>query len=197
MIQYKLENILLALQKLDYKIYEKPYMLNIVGIRSTEEANKFDDTMCVFWKDDAGVWNFRQYPCTTDTGTYYLLKPMSSLGSAMLKEGQYINAYSLGKHKKKYPALVQSKQVCAYRSIDRKALYVFREESIKCGLYGMNIHKAGINSENVNNWSAGCQVFKKTADFDEFIALCKKQDKLYGNNAFTYTLLDTRTNSYA
>ena len=43
----------------------------------------------------------------------------------------------------------------------------------------------------MNNWSAGCQVFKKSSDFDEFMKLVDKQKKLYGNN-FTYTLIDTR-----
>ena len=57
-------------------------------------------------------------------------------------------------------------------------------------MYGINIHKAGKDSSDVNTWSAGCQVFKKTADFDEFIGLVKKQEAKYGNK-FTYTLIDT------
>ncbi len=36
---------------------------------------------------------------------------MSSLGTAMLKEGQYIDAYKQGLHKGQYTALVQDKPV--------------------------------------------------------------------------------------
>ena len=58
-------------------------------------------------------------------------------------------------------------------------------------MYGINIHKAGLNSEVVNNWSAGCQVFKKSADYNEFMALTDKHREKNGNK-FTYTLLDER-----
>ena len=94
MKEYKLPNLLNALKEKEYKVFTKPYELNIVGVRSTEEPNKFDDTMCVFWKDDTNKWILKQYPCTTDIGTYYLKNPMNKkLGSAMLKEGQYIDSY--------------------------------------------------------------------------------------------------------
>jgi hypothetical protein len=56
--------------------------------------------------------------------------------------------------------------------------------------YGVNIHRAGVNSENIENWSAGCQVFKKEADIKDFLNLCDVQKGLYGNK-FTYTLITT------
>ena len=91
MIEYELKNVISALEQLDYKIFTKPYMLNIVGIRSTEQPNKFDDTMFVFWKNDSNVWNYSQYPVTTDTGTFWLKSPFDKkLGAGMMKAGQYI-----------------------------------------------------------------------------------------------------------
>ena len=54
------------------------------------------------------------------------------------------------------------------------------------GYFGINIHKAGLNSVNVDKWSAGCQVFKSAVDFDEFIRLCKMQTW----DTFTYTLIE-------
>jgi hypothetical protein len=56
----------------------------------------------------------------------------------------------------------------------------------------MNIHKAGKLSDFVDKSSAGCQVFKNTTDFNEFMDLVKKQDRKYPNSLFDYTLLDTR-----
>jgi hypothetical protein len=190
MIQYNVKQLLATLKSKDYKVLTRPYELNIVGIRSTEEPNKFDDAICVFYKDDKGAWVYNQFPVTTDAGTYYLLNPINNLGTAMLKEGQYLDTWKIGMHRGKYTALVQSKPVTCYRDYDRNAVFDFGQKT-STGLYGINIHKAGANSSEVNNWSAGCQVFQKTADFDKFIAMCQKQKSLYGN-AFTYTLFDQR-----
>ena len=175
----------------NYAINEKPYELNIVGVRNAQsEPNKFDDSIFVFYKDDKNNWVEKQYPATTDTGMFYLLNPMSKLGAAMLKEGQYLNAYKQGLHKGQYLALVQDKPVTTYRDYDRDAIFdVFTKETT--GMYGINIHKAGANSQDVNNWSAGCQVFQKSADFDEFMDMTTKHRNLY-SNSFTYTLIDER-----
>jgi hypothetical protein len=175
----------------NYAINEKPYQLNIVGVRNAQsQPNKFDDSIFVFYKDDKNNWVDKEYPATTDTGTFYLLNPMSNLGAAMLKEGQYLNAYKQGLHKGQYLALVQDKPVTTYRDYDRDAIFdVFTKETT--GMYGINIHKAGANSQDVNNWSAGCQVFQKSADFDEFMDMTTKHRNLY-SNSFTYTLIDER-----
>ena len=188
MVKYTINQLLDTLKEKNYKVFTKPYMLNIVGVRTTEQPNKFDDTMNVFWKDDNNKWVLKQYPCTTDPGTYYLLKPMNKLGTAMLKEGQYIDSYKRGLHKGKYTALRQAKNVVVYRDNDRTAIFDFNSRQTT-GMYGINIHKAGKDSNDVNTWSAGCQVFKKSADFDEFMGLVKKQEEKYGNK-FTYTLID-------
>jgi len=189
MVTFK--NILRYMRSKNYAINEKPYQLNIVGVRNAQsQPNKFDDSIFVFYKDDKNNWVDKEYPATTDTGTFYLLNPMSNLGAAMLKEGQYLNAYKQGLHKGQYLALVQDKPVTTYRDYDRDAIFdVFTKETT--GMYGINIHKAGANSQDVNNWSAGCQVFQKSADFDEFMDMTTKHRNLY-SNSFTYTLIDER-----
>ena len=58
------------------------------------------------------------------------------------------------------------------------------------GMFGINIHKAGQDSTWVENWSEGCQVFKRVKDFDEFMKICKKAAKIHGNH-FTYTLIES------
>jgi hypothetical protein len=186
-----LRNIIKALKDKDYVIYDQPFQLNIVGVRNAQsQPNKFDDQLYVFYKDENWNWVLKEYPITTDTGTYWLLNPMSSLGTAMLKEGQYIDAYKQGLHKGQYTALVQNKPVTTYRDYDRNAVFDFGQKETT-GNYGINIHKAGADSQDVNKWSAGCQVFQKSDDFQEFMQLTDKHKERYGNK-FTYTLLDER-----
>ena len=186
-----LRNIINALKDKGYVVYDQPYQLNIVGVRNAEsQPNKFDDQLYVFYKDETSKWELKEFPITTDTGTYWLENPMSSLGSAMLKEGQYIDAYKQGLHRGQYTALTQQKPVTTYRDYDRNAVFDFGQKETT-GLYGINIHKAGADSQDVNKWSAGCQVFQKSEDFQEFMQLTDKHKANYGNN-FTYTLLDER-----
>ena len=187
----KFKNILRYMRGKNYVIYDKPYQLNIVGVRNAQsQPNKFDDSIFVFYKDDKNDWVEKEYPATTDTGMFYLLNPMSNLGAAMLKEGQYVDSYKQGLHKETYLALVQDKPVTTYRDYDRDAVFdIFTKETT--GTYGINIHKAGANSQDVDNWSAGCQVFQKSADFDDFMDKTTKHRNSYGNS-FTYTLVDER-----
>ena len=184
--------LIATLRSKGYVIYERPDQLNIVGVRNpTTTPNKFDDKIYAFWKNDKGDWEGKYFTATTDPGTYYLKNPLSKLGTAILKEGQYIDSYSLGKHKGQYEALVQSKPVDVLRDYDRNAILDFNNGREEKGLFGINIHKAGEDSQDVNTWSAGCQVFQKSADFNSFISLARKHRDLYGNK-FTYTLIDER-----
>ena len=58
------------------------------------------------------------------------------------------------------------------------------------GYFGINIHRSNPHTEStiVEKWSAGCQVFKKIDDYNEFLEICGRARKEWGN-AFTYTLL--------
>jgi hypothetical protein len=67
---------------------------------------------------------------------------------------------------------------------------VFEEVVVDEGMFGINIHKAGQDSTWVENWSEGCQVFKRVKDFDVFMSICRKAAKIHGNR-FSYTLLES------
>tara|TARA_R110000744_G_scaffold232318_5_gene350407 strand:+ start:884 stop:1603 length:720 start_codon:yes stop_codon:yes gene_type:complete len=177
-----------------YKIYEKPFQLNIVGVRAnTTVPDKFDDIIYVFYKDDKGKWLGKAYPATTDTGTYWLKNPMNSKGSALLKEGQYIDTWIRRLHNSKYLALGQEKPVTVFRDYNRDAVLDFYNGKEQTGLFGINIHRANSvgTTKTIGRNSAGCQVFQNADDFAEFLAMTKKQSDLYGNK-FTYTLIDER-----
>jgi hypothetical protein len=109
-------------------------------------------------------------------------------GVARLVEGQYRGSHMLGLHQGKYEALRQKSPVKVFRD-DNKDM-VYDEKKITEGVYGINIHKAGQDSTWVENWSAGCQVFKRVKDFDEFMKIIKKSSKIHGNS-FTYTLIES------
>jgi hypothetical protein len=58
------------------------------------------------------------------------------------------------------------------------------------GQFGINIHHAGVDSKQVGLWSAGCQVFKRTADHAELLSLCDRQAERGPSWAnFSYTLV--------
>jgi hypothetical protein len=195
-----IRGLIRQLKKKDFEVYDKPFQLNIVGVRANSTVpNNFDDIIYVFYKNDNNQWVGKAFAATTDTGTFWLKNPMNSAGSALLKEGQYKNTYKIGLHKSKsagitYNALTQRLgEVTVYRDYNRDAILDFDNGKEQTGMFGINIHKAkgqGI-TKTVDEYSAGCQVFQNADDFAEFMVMANKQKDLYGNK-FTYTLIDER-----
>lgn len=186
--------IISLLKAKGYRVYKRPYELNIIGVRSAQtHAGKFDDQILVIYRDEKKRWRQHVFAATTDPGTYWLENPMNPQGTAILKEGQYVDAYRMGLHKGKYVALVQRKPVTVLRDYDRNSTLDFLNGVPDTGLFGINIHRALRKGTAlvVDRFSAGCQVFKQAEDFYFFIDLCYRHRALYGNN-FTYTLLDFR-----
>jgi len=58
-------------------------------------------------------------------------------------------------------------------------------------MFGINIHRASLTGKtiNVNQWSAGCQDFADSGQFNSFISICEKAEKYWGKR-FSYTLLN-------
>lgn len=174
-----------------YKVFDGakgPLNLNIVGWRRKPYiTNKFNDILSVYW-NNGPVFNERHWPITTFPGAPWLLNPASETGTAILVPGQYRASYQLGTFKK-YPALLQIKPVKVYRDLNRDSAFDMIVDSIEEGVFGVHIHKAGYWSKLVGLSSAGCQVFQKTDDFNEFIELCTRAVSYWGN-IFSYTLLE-------
>jgi hypothetical protein len=188
-----IDKIKQAMKVKDYKFFESgDYNLNIIGIRNSDTGNKvtnvFDDLLTVSYKI-GHVWHFKKWAATTDPGAKGVKEFHNAQGVARLVPGQYRGSHAIGLHQGKYEALKQAKPVKVYRDANKDMTY--DTKLITEGIYGINIHKAGADSTYVENWSEGCQVFKKSADFDEFMALVKKAATLHGNS-FTYTLLESK-----
>tara|TARA_R110000744_G_scaffold156744_2_gene272446 strand:- start:770 stop:1504 length:735 start_codon:yes stop_codon:yes gene_type:complete len=203
----KIKRIIGILKAKKYIIYSQPYQLNMVGVRNKgTNPIKFDDRMYVFWKTDKNKWVGRDYAITTDPSTAWLKNPMNKVATAVLPNGQYVDAWKIGKHKGQYTALVQRKPFCVYRDYNRNAWLDFDVDSQTCGKFGINIHRGKPrgaddgqgNTDDIGLYSAGCQVFRNYYCFtDEFIPMLQKQQQIYGNEDFTYTLIDKwLTNQY-
>lgn len=192
-MSYTREQIEAAVKEKGYVWFEgvKDFDVNIVGVRNSATGNKvtnvFDDAMTVSYKE-GGVWKFHTWACTTDPGTKGVKKYHNTAGVARLVEGQYRGSYTLGLHQGKYEALKQQKPVKVYRDPNRDMTY--DETKIAEGIFGINIHKASADSTYVENWSEGCQVFKRAKDFEEFMTICRKAAAIHGKS-FTYTLIES------
>ena len=199
-MSYTREQIENTVKQKGYKWFDdennKTYDVNIVGVRNSSTGNKvtnvFDDHLTISFKDENNDWQFFCWSATTDPGKKSMLewKKMGiSNGCARLVAGQYRGVWSIDKHQGKYDALCQRNgNVKVYRDTDLDLEY--DENKITEGMFGINIHKSGQDSTWVENWSAGCQVFKRSKDFDEFMKICKKASKIHGNK-FSYTLIES------
>jgi len=104
---------------------------------------------------------------------------------------QYRGVYKIDKHRNKYYALCQRNgEVEVYRDDTKDQILNFDDATKQWGYFGINIHRSNPYSEStsVDKWSAGCQVFKKVEDFNEFMTICNKAREEW-SNSFTYTLI--------
>jgi hypothetical protein len=167
------------------------YDLNIVGVRNSSVGKKvtnvFDDFITCSFKIN-NVWQSFTWSNTTDPGTKGVMEA-SSNGVARLVPGQYRNSHHIGLHKGQYKALVQLSNVTVYR--DNNKDMVFDENRTETGIFGINIHHAGIDSTLVENWSEGCLVFKRIIDFNQFMDICGRASDIHGNH-FTLTLIESK-----
>lgn len=195
-MSYTREQIEKAVKTKGYVWFEdaanKGFDVNIVGIRNSSTGNKvtnvFDDHLSVSYKEN-GEWKFFIWAATTDPGKKGVMEYHNKAGVARLVPNQYRGSHAIGLHQGKYEALRQQKNVKVFRDANKDLNY--DETKITEGIYGINIHKAGQDSQWVENWSEGCQVFKRVKDFDEFMKIVKKASKIHGNS-FTYTLIESK-----
>lgn len=190
-MKFTKEQVEAAVKAKGYAWFEgaQDYDLNIVGVRNASTGgavtNVFDDVLTVSYKV-AGVWKFESWPATTDPGKKGVMEYHNAAGVARLVEGQYRGSHTIRLHQGKYEALGQAKNVKVYRDSNKDLTY--NEDTIQEGIFGINIHKAGADSTYVENWSEGCQVFKRSADFDKFMAICRLAVPIH-KNSFSYTLI--------
>ncbi len=181
-MEFSIDQIKKVLSQKGYQFFDNE--LNIIGIRSNNNvANSFDDWLCLIKGNDKPLI----FPITTDPGAYWLNNPMSVEGTAILVPGQYIKSHKIGLHQGKYEALKQDLPLKVWRDDNRDNI-LNKEGKVYQGLFGINIHRSNATSQSqvVEKWSAGCQVFQKVDDFNKFMKICKDSNQ----SSFTYTLLE-------
>lgn len=181
-----------VIEGMGYAFFTKgDWNVNIIGIRNPNlVANSFDDTMICAYKV-LDEWVLHEWQITTDAGRYWLKYPMNAKGCALLVPNQYRGVYKIDLHLGKYLALCQRNgEVEVYRDDNKDQILDFDDVTKEWGYFGINIHRSNPSTESkiVERWSAGCQVFKKVADFNQFMEICGKASKIWGNK-FTYTLI--------
>jgi hypothetical protein len=115
---------------------------------------------------------------TTNAGSYGLknFKDHNHPGCAVLKSDVIVyGSHNFGLHKRK-PAYRQAKGFPYFRDNNRNN----RAEEIGAEYSDIilaNIHRAGVNSTVIKNWSTACVVTANLAKFEAFLAFCEKQGK--------------------
>lgn len=187
--------ILKHLETMGFVTFDGEYDLNIIGIRTDDNrSNAFNDLMIVVYRHN-GEWVEQLFPITTDPGLYYRKNPSRIEGTAIVVHNQqYRSVWSLGKHRGKYEALVQTGPIKVWRDNNKDEILDFTGEEIE-GYYGINCHRA--NSERastvVDKWSAGCIVFANPTHFNAFMNLCRYQVAAGLGDKYTFTLIHELT----
>lgn len=197
-----------CLNSLGYPIFERPFEVNIVGIRYQYDgdpiSNAFKDWLHIFWKDDKGIWMHKKTKITTVPGKKIFDKGSGAgdgRGAGILHPGLYKNwtmrEYVTSSGKNMGPALWPKEQA-AFRDKNKNGVInldptTINKASAKQGGFGMLIHAGPHYGPNpkVDDWSAGCQVFEKRASHKIFFEYCEKHKNLYGNS-FNYNLISAR-----
>lgn len=176
-----------------YVIFEDgDYDLNIVGLRNLSDENKFnqfDDRIFIVYKR-GDIWVEESGAATTDPGRYWLLKPDYKPCAIMKHPQQARGAYKIGNHRG-YKALTQWARVEFWRDGNKDEVINYSGVVHK-DVIGLNIHRSSTReggSVYVDRWSAGCQVWQDSRDFDRMLELCQLQINSLNYRTFTYTLL--------
>ncbi len=195
------ERIVALCNKKGYKIDTRPGYINLVGIEgmlpngklSNNTPDYFDDTLGVLEFNRNGVPSFKGYLATTSPGAYYTRNRLNPKGAAQLAFGQH-ECWQVGKHRKQYPALVQTGgKVTVFR--DGNNDFNRSGDTTQRGLFGINSHHGYNNPvKKIGRASAGCQVVRLIAEFRKVMQRVM-QSKQYLRNrrhVFRYTLLNAR-----
>jgi hypothetical protein len=178
--------------------------MNIVGIRNSlgvknQYQNRFTDLIVVMSPKDKKQVSI--YKATTTPGIAFMYLPFrnwwmaSALsdtinpnGLAILQPGVY--DYKIGSYRGKYQALVQGKakvgRIKPVQKAEDLKFTTFTPPDTEEGSFGLDIHKAEKDTPSIDSWSAGCQVLKKSDDFDELMGKAKNS----GQTVFKYALIN-------
>ena len=176
-------------------VFDNPFYLNLFAMRDETDVNKFNDTLVVYWYDEAKVLHTYspKQGFTTDPGLTPLTKPVNAKGCAILKEGWYRRLWQKGVYDGKYSALVQVGDCVVYRDNDRDNVLDMSSANLDKGVRGIHMHRA-LESDvavTVDGWSIGDQVWASPGEFAYFMGLVSKANAS-GQVYFSYFLANKK-----
>ena len=189
------EDVVAAMRRLGHRVFDRGnFNLNVVGIRRTAtRVNAFNDVLISFYPLN-GQWMYTKFQITTLPGITFLRDHLGhAAGTAILVPDQYRGKYCVRLHDDAYEAFCQKQDPGVF-------VQVFRDSRLNgvpemdpdtiTNARGINIHRANPSNctVSVDEFSAGCQVFRCAAQFDSFMAQVRQSQRIFGNS-FTYTLL--------
>jgi hypothetical protein len=176
-----------TIKDMDYVWYDELCKLNIIAVRENYiDDNTFKDKIYIAYKTLLGVETVDEADITTLPGWYWLKNPMNKNGCGILKPGQYIDVYKIGKHFEQ-DALMQCGKFNVWRDNNRDTvLDLINEES---GIQMANLHHADGITHTVDKWSALCQVYQSTLRHNKLMINARQQVKQTKHDRFTYTLI--------
>lgn len=172
----------------------------ILGVRSNEDMpNKFDDKFYEFEHEKF----IRVVSGTTHPGKTILqggFKEYNPKGAAVVRADRwYYNVWRYGLHRSKMPALLQiGAQIEVYRDGDMDGKSEELGKPVP-GWYGINYHtntynwsaaNLKIKTEDINAWSAGCQVVNDRDAYALQMAWYKEAKEKNLQESVTYCLLN-------
>jgi hypothetical protein len=172
-----------------------PYKVNNYGRRNKDHVtvNEWNDVRGIAYVDEFGVGQCLEWKATTKPGLTSLAgKPMNPKGTFILMPGFYKDCWLIGKHnvgkEHEHEALVQrGMPFRGWRDNDLDGKFDFSGE-IYTDVTGLNDHTTRPHEiKNVGGFSYACQVTKDDKEHQVKMALCRRNEELYGN-LFSYAL---------
>ena len=151
--------------------------INIIGIRKADPqvVNQFVDRIQTIWWAE-GAWHVYSSHATTVPGSTYLtFKFENPEGAAIVEPGQHQGSHMRGSHPSGdgYYATPQQYGPLLIRRENDKSVYYGDDPTSPTMISkgdGINIHNSGGGTDHmkkINNYSAGCQVFKYKDDWQK------------------------------
>ena len=199
-------------------VYEQPGYINFCGVRNYICDNTFNDILFIYWKDGDTFKGCQTTGFTTKPGKTKVLGLLRNGqldpdrhedGVAIVKEGWHQDVWEIGSHRGEYDALVQRGNISITRDATQykytpvlvdiltyELTYVLRitGNTIEGSNFGINLHRSKENGKStlVDGWSAGCQVFASSSEFDEMMNMARNA-KTAGQEKFSYFLTNINT----
>lgn len=189
-----------ALINMGYIWNEKQGQLNCIWERTNDEiTNKFTDLLHITFMGPNNVGQILTIPATTKPGLKgSILEPTTVAGvtgTAIIKPGQYKDAWEFRDNDKEfssYPYFKQVGQVDYWRD-GNKDTHVDHVQDQDKKVFGTHWHRMSQNntygSGLINNWSLGCMGAAEP-EFEKILPLVRIHVKTYGPK-FTGTVIES------